>query len=113
MLNTLKAYVGEYKKTAIAAPVFIIFEVIFEMIIPLLMAEIIDNGLGAGNINYVVKVGIIMLLVSFASLFCGAMAARQAAIASAGFAKMSAQACTTTFRSFPFPISTISLRPVW
>ena len=87
MLNTLKAYVGEYKKTAIAAPVFIIFEVIFEMIIPLLMAEIIDNGLGAGNINYVVKVGIIMLLVSFASLFCGAMAARQAAIASAGFAK--------------------------
>ena len=53
MLNTLKAYVGEYKKTAIAAPVFIIFEVIFEMIIPLLMAEIIDNGLGAGNINYV------------------------------------------------------------
>ena len=87
MLKTLKAYVGEYKKTAIAAPVFIIFEVIFEMIIPLLMSEIIDNGLGAGNINYVVKVGIIMLLVSFASLFCGAMAARQAAIASAGFAK--------------------------
>ena len=35
MLNTLKAYVGEYKKTAIAAPVFIIFEVIFEMLIPL------------------------------------------------------------------------------
>ena len=87
MLKTLKAYVGEYKKTAVAAPIFIIFEVILEMIIPLLMTQIIDNGLGAGNINYVVKVGIIMLLVSFASLFCGAMAARQAAIASAGFAK--------------------------
>ena len=57
MLKTLKAYVGEYKKTAVAAPIFIIFEVILEMIIPLLMTQIIDNGLGAGNINYVVKVG--------------------------------------------------------
>lgn len=113
MLKTLKAYVGEYKKTAIAAPVFIIFEVIFEMIIPLLMSEIIDNGLGAGNINYVVKVGIIMLLVSFASLFCGAMAARQAAIASAGFAKNVREACTIISRSFLFPISIIFPQQVW
>ena len=102
MLKTLKAYVGEYKKTAIAAPVFIIFEVIFEMIIPLLMSEIIDNGLGAGNINYVVKVGIIMLLVSFASLFCGAMAARQAAIASAGFAKNVREGMYNHIQEFSF-----------
>ena len=102
MLTTLKAYVGEYKKTAIAAPVFIIFEVIFEMIIPLLMSEIIDNGLGAGNINYVVKVGIIMLLVSFSSLFCGAMAARQAAIASAGFAKNVREGMYNHIQEFSF-----------
>ena len=102
MLKTLKAYVGEYKKTAIAATVFIIFEVIFEMIIPLLMSEIIDNGLGAGNINYVVKVGIIMLLVSFASLFCGAMAARQAAIASAGFAKNVREGMYNHIQEFSF-----------
>ena len=102
MLKTLKPYVGEYKKTAIAAPVFIIFEVIFEMIIPLLMSEIIDNGLGAGNINYVVKVGIIMLLVSFASLFCGAMAARQAAIASAGFAKNVREGMYNHIQEFSF-----------
>ena len=102
MLKTLKAYVGEYKKTAIAAPVFIVFEVILEMIIPLLMSEIIDNGLGAGNINYVIQVGIIMLLVSFASLFCGAMAARQAAIASAGFAKNVREGMYNHIQEFSF-----------
>ena len=50
-------------------------EVILEMIIPRLMASIIDDGLGTGNMSYVVKVGLVMLAVSFASLFCGAMAA--------------------------------------
>ena len=102
MLKTLKAYVGEYKRTAVAAPVFIVFEVILEMIIPLLMSEIIDNGLGAGNMNYVVKVGLIMLLVSFASLFCGAMAARQAAIASAGFAKNVREGMYNHIQDFSF-----------
>lgn len=77
MLKTLKAYIGEYKKTAISAPIFIVFEVIFEMIIPLLMAAIIDNGLETGNMKYVITMGLVMLLVSFASLFCGSMAAKQ------------------------------------
>ncbi len=77
MLKTLKKYIGEYKNIAISAPVFIIVEVILEMIIPRLMASIIDDGLGTGNMSYVVKVGLIMLAASFASLFCGAMAAKQ------------------------------------
>lgn len=63
MLKTLKAYIGEYKKTAISAPIFIVFEVIFEMIIPLLMAAIIDNGLETGNMKYVITMGLVMLLV--------------------------------------------------
>ena len=46
MLKTLKKYIGEYKTTAISAPVFIIVEVILEMFIPRLMAGIIDDGLG-------------------------------------------------------------------
>ena len=44
MLKTLKGYIGEYRKTAVMAPVFIILEVILEMVIPLLMAAIIDDG---------------------------------------------------------------------
>ena len=102
MLKTLKAYIGEYKKTAISAPIFIVFEVIFEMIIPMLMAAIIDNGLETGNINYVVKMGLVMLLVSFASLFCGAFAARQAAIASTGFAKNVREGMYNHIQGFSF-----------
>ncbi len=102
MLKTLKAYIGEYKKTAISAPIFIVFEVIFEMIIPILMAAIIDNGLETGNINYVVKMGLVMLLVSFASLFCGAMSAKQAAIASTGFAKNVREGMYNHIQTFSF-----------
>ncbi len=102
MLKTLKAYIGEYKKTAISAPIFIVFEVIFEMIIPMLMAAIIDNGLETGNINYVIKMGLGMLLVSFASLFCGAFAAKQAAIASTGFAKNVREGMYNHIQEFSF-----------
>ena len=102
MLKTLKAYIGEYKKTAISAPIFIVFEVIFEMIIPMLMAAIIDNGLETANMNYVIKMGLVMLLVSFASLFCGAMAAKQAAIASTGFAKNLREGMYNHIQTFSF-----------
>ena len=102
MLKTLKAYIGEYKKTAISAPIFIVFEVIFEMIIPLLMAAIIDNGLETGNMKYVITMGLVMLLVSFASLFCGAMAAKQAAIASTGFAKNVREGMYNHIQEFSF-----------
>ena len=68
MLKTLKKYIGEYKNIAISAPVFIIVEVILEMFIPRLMASIIDDGLGTGNMSYVVKVGLVMLVVSFAAV---------------------------------------------
>ena len=102
MLKTLKKYIGEYKNIAISAPVFIIVEVILEMIIPRLMASIIDDGLGTGNMSYVVKVGLVMLAVSFASLFCGAMAAKQASIASTGFAKNLREAMYGQIQEFSF-----------
>lgn len=102
MLKTLKAYIGEYKKTAVKAPVFIILEVILEMIIPLLMAKIIDNGLGTGNMGYVVKVGLIMLAFSVASLFCGAMAGKTAAVASTGFAKNLREGMYNNIQDFSF-----------
>jgi ATP-binding cassette subfamily B protein len=102
MLKTLSKHIGEYKKTAITAPIFIVLEVILEMIIPLLLAAIIDNGLGTGNMNYVVKLGILMLVVSLASLYCGSMAARQAAIASTGFAKNLREAMYNNIQEFSF-----------
>ena len=102
MLKTLKAYVGEYKRTAVSAPVFIVLEVIFEMVIPLLMAAIIDKGLGTGDMGYVTNAGLVMLLVSLASLFCGAMAARQAAVASSGFAKNVREGMYNHIQDFSF-----------
>ena len=102
MLKTLKAYVGEYKRTAVSAPVFIVLEVIFEMAIPLLMAAIIDKGLGTGDMGYVTNAGLVMLLVSLASLFCGAMAARQAAVASSGFAKNVREGMYNHIQDFSF-----------
>ncbi len=102
MLKTLSTFVGEYKKTALMAPVFIIMEVILEMFIPRLMAAIIDDGLGKENMEYVVRVGIIMLLVSFASLYCGAMAAKKAAVAATGFARNLRAAMYDRIQEFSF-----------
>ena len=102
MLKTLSKYVGEFKKMAIQAPVFIVFEVILEMIIPVLMAAIIDNGLETGDMGYVVKVGILMLLAAFASLYCGAMSAKKASVASTGFARNLREAMYNHIQEFSF-----------
>ena len=102
MLKTLMPYIGEYKSKAIQAPVFITFEVIMEMIIPLLMSAIIDNGLGNSDIGYVVRMGIVMFVVSLISLFCGAMSGRQAAVAATGFAKNIRKALYDKIQDFSF-----------
>ncbi len=87
MIKKLSQYVGEYKNASIVTPLYIIGEAIMEQIIPLLMAMIVDNGIGKSDMNYVAKVGIIMVVVSIVSLTFGALAGKYAAKASAGFAK--------------------------
>ncbi|MBQ8184374.1 MAG: ABC transporter ATP-binding protein [Lachnospiraceae bacterium] len=87
MLKTLKPYVSEFKKESIATPICIVLEVVLEMLIPLMMAEIIDNGLGKGDIGYVVKVGLIMLVMAMLSLVFGSLGGKYGAIASTGLAR--------------------------
>lgn len=87
MLKKLLQNVGEYKKDSIMTPIFVILEVLMEVIIPLLMAKIVDVGLANGDINYVVKIGIIMLVASFLALYFGIKSGKAAAKASTGFAK--------------------------
>ena len=53
MLKVLGAQIKEFKKDSLMTPVFMILEVIMEMIIPLLMASIIDDGVNAGNMNHI------------------------------------------------------------
>lgn len=87
MVNKLVKSVREYKKSAILTPIFVTMEVILEVIIPLLMANLIDEGVYNGNMDLVMKIGIILVLCAFFSLLFGALSGMFAAKASAGFAK--------------------------
>ncbi len=77
----------EYKKDSILAPVFVAAESILEILIPTVMAALIDQGITAGSMPAIIKFGIILLLCSLCSLACGFLAGKFAAIAAAGFAK--------------------------
>jgi len=87
MIKKLASYIREYKKDSILTPVFVACEVILEVIIPVLMAKIVDNGIQDGNMKYVTILGIIMLVMSFLSLTFGALGGKTGAKASTGFAK--------------------------
>lgn len=87
MVRKLLKSVREYKKHSILAPVFVIFEVIMEVVIPLLMANLIDFGIDDGNLEYIVKMGVVLVVFALISLIFGILSGRSAAIASAGFAK--------------------------
>ncbi len=80
------AQIKQYKKDTILTPIFTALEVLFEVIIPLITAKLIDDGISAGNMSAVVKYGVIMVVVAFLSLGSGVLAGKYAATASTGFA---------------------------
>lgn len=84
MLSLFK-YAKKYKWQAIACPFLMIGEVWLELLIPKLMGDIVDNGIANSDMHYIYLTGGKMLLMAFGSLFCGAMAARLAAVAGMGF----------------------------
>ncbi len=86
MLKPLLAQVKQFRKASLLAPLFTILESILELIIPLLMANLIDYGINQGNLSVVFRYGTYMLIAAIISLFCGIMAGRFAATASTGFA---------------------------
>jgi ATP-binding cassette subfamily B protein len=102
MLKKLLENVGEYKKDSLITPIFVILEVIMEVIIPLLMAKIVDIGLANGDINYVVRTGIIMLILSFLALYFGMMSGKTAAKASTGFSKNLRRAMYDKIQTYSF-----------
>ncbi len=79
--------VKEFKKDSILTPCFMIFEVIMEMIIPLLMASIIDHGVETGDIGHIYRTGVLMIVVAFAGLTAGVLGGKYGARASTGFAR--------------------------
>lgn len=87
MLKKLGSCVGEYKRASLLAPLFVTCEVILEVLIPWLMAYIIDSGIEKSDMYVVITIGIILVVLVGLSMLCGAMSGKYAAIASAGFAK--------------------------
>ena len=102
MLKTLGTQIKEYKKVSILTPIFVICEVIMELLIPLLMASIIDKGVSVGNMNHVFIVGGIMVVMAVFSLLFGVLNGKTAAKASAGFAKNLRKSMFENIQSFSF-----------
>lgn len=79
MNKTLLRSVREYKKQSVLAPLFVILEVLMEVLIPMEMAKIIDVGIAKGNINYIVQRGLILVVMAMLALWFGVIAGKMAA----------------------------------
>ena len=102
MIRRLTAHIGEFKRDTLMAPVSVILEVILEVLLPVLMASVIDRGVEAGNMNYVVKMGVVMLAVAMLSLLAGTMSGVFAARASMGFGRNLRKAMYDNIQDFSF-----------
>lgn len=102
MLQSLIAEIKEYKKPSVLASLYMVFEVMFEISIPFIMATLLDKGVQKGDMTTVLTYGLLMLVFAFLSLFCGMQSARYGAFASAGFAKKLRKAIFKKIQTFSF-----------
>ncbi|MCC8180106.1 MAG: ABC transporter ATP-binding protein, partial [Planctomycetes bacterium] len=86
MIKRLAQSIREYRRDSLLAPIFVALEVVMDVIIPFLMARIIDRGIAASSMQTIEYIGILLVLSALLSLFFGVTAGKHAAIASAGFA---------------------------
>lgn len=87
MIKKLFAYAGEYKKYALMTPLLVAGEVILEIMIPLIMADLIDKGIDNGNMTVIVKYGVMLVCFAMVALLFGVLSGKTAALGSTGFAK--------------------------
>ena len=102
MVKTLADCIGKYKKDSIIAPLFVILEVLGEICIPFLVSNLIDYGIDKGDMDYILKIGSILVLCTILTLICSFIAGRSAAIASCGFARNIRQAMYAKVQNFSF-----------
>lgn len=86
MLKILLQQVKQYKTASLLTPVFIMLEVVLDVLIPYVTAKLIDNGISAGHMPSVYKYGLIMLVMAFLSMMAAILAGKYASYASSGFA---------------------------
>ncbi len=102
MIKTLLKEVKEYKNASLVTPLFMILEVAMEMVIPLLMASIIDEGVEKGDMNHIYQTGLIMIVVAVIGLLAGLFGGRFAAKASTGFARNLRESIFNHIQTFSF-----------
>ncbi len=102
MLKKLLAYVKQFKKQSILAPILTALEVLMEILIPYVTAIIIDDGIQAGNLSVVYKYGGLMLAMAFLGLLFGALAGKTASVASTGLGKNLREAMYANIQTFSF-----------
>ena len=102
MIKTLAKQIKEYKSASLVSPIFMILEVAMEMVIPLLMASIIDDGVQAGDMKHIFAIGCYMILAAIVGLFAGVMGGKYGAKASTGFARNLREAMYENIQTFSF-----------
>ncbi len=102
MIKTLAARIKEFKKESIFTPIFMIREVVFETVIPLILASIIDQGVEAGDMRHIYIVGAFMVGAALCGLFCGVMGGKFGARASTGFARNLRKGMFENIQTFSF-----------
>lgn len=102
MIKTLAAQIKQYKRQTILTPIFVAFEVLFDILIPFLMSKMVDEGISLGDMGTAWKYGLLMLGCSVLALICGALSGKYAAEASAGFAKNVRDAEFRNIQNFAF-----------
>ena len=102
MIRTLAKSIREYKRDSILTPLFMMGEVVLEVFITYMLADLIDLGVNAGDVGYTVRRGMLLILCAGLSLLCGAMSGRFGAIASTGFARNLRQDMYYNVQTFSF-----------
>jgi ATP-binding cassette subfamily B protein len=102
MIKRLAGCIRQYRTATILTPIFLILEVIMEILVPKLMVSLIDKGIVAGSMSYIVKIGLILILCAMISLVFGILSGKYAAEASSGFARNLRQDMYNHVQSFSF-----------
>ena len=114
MIKRLLKSVREYKKPALLTPLCVMGEVVMEVIIPLLMANLIDKGIQQGNMGYILKMGLLLLAACTLALIFGMLSSRFATYASSGFASNLRHDMYYHLQDYSFAnIDKFSARPAW
>ena len=102
MIKKLAKYIKDCKKDAILTPIFVILEVVMEVVIPYLMAKIIDVGIQNSDVKYIIEIGAYLILSAIFSLVFGMLSGRFAAKASAGYARNLRKAMFDKVQTYAF-----------